>query len=143
MSLLKSGRHNIQVSLVLRGDQLNPDFWTAYFGVRPDHSARKGDITRTPKGTLRAAPHLWGVWNYSCKSKKIKSIDEGVLILMKALKLPRSDFKQQLAATGCEAILSIFVANSDGKNPAKYGKATEDFLASTGADLNLDVVDPD
>lgn len=132
-----------KVSLVLRGDQLRPEFWTAYFSVTPDHCARKGEITRTPNGKLRVAPHIWGVWNYRCKSKNITSIDEGVLMLMKALKLPRADFKQQLAATGCEAILSIFVDNMDGKNPARYGQVTNDFLASTGAELNLDVVDPD
>jgi len=136
-------RYPTKVTLVLRGHTLNPDFWSAYFGIQPDFSARKGEITRTPNGSLRVAPHIWGVWNYRCKSKSITSIDEGVLILMKALKLPRADFKQQLAATGCEAILSIFVDNSDGKYPPRYGQVTNDFLASTGAELSLDVVDPD
>lgn len=143
MSRLKSGRHSIQVSIVLRGDQLNPEFWTAYFGLQPDFSARKGEFTRRPNGKISETPHIWGVWNYRCKSRNISSIDEGVLLLMKALKLPRADFKKQLAASGCEAILSIFVDNSDGKNPPNYGKITTDFLESTGADLNLDVVDPD
>lgn len=133
----------LEISFGFRGNRLKPDFWSAYLGMKADYAAKKGDIVGSTKGKRRQAFHIWGVWNYKCKSKHINSIDEGVFILMKALKLPRSDFKQQLAATGCEAILSIFVDNSDGKNPAKYGRVTEEFLASTGAQLNLDVVDPD
>lgn len=136
-------KYPTKVSLVLRGDHLKPEFWSAYFGVKADFSARKGDITRTPKGNFRVAPHIWGVWNYESKSKKTNVIDDGVLALMKALNLPRADFKDQLTLSGCEAILSIFVDNSDGQNPPNYGKVTQDFLANTGAELNLDVVDPD
>ena len=143
--MMKNESHipRVGISFGLRGDHLNPDFWSAYLGVKADYAARKGDIVGSTKGTRRQAFHIWGVWNYECKSPNITSIDEGVLILMKALKLPRADFKQQLAATGCEAILSIFVDNMDGQNPARYGQVTNDFLTSTGAELNLDVVDPD
>ena len=142
MSLPSHDRIPTKVSIVLRDDTLNPDFWSDYFGIQADFSARKGEITRTPKGNLRVAPHLWGVWNYQCKSTSLASIDEGVLILIKALKFPRADFRQVLAAHGCEAILGIFVDNSDGRNPPLYGKVTQDFIDHTGADLSLTVVDP-
>jgi hypothetical protein len=143
MTRLIGGKFRTKVTLVLRGDALRPEFWTAYFGVPPDFSVRKGELSRSPNGKLRETPHFWGVWNYRCQSKNIVTVDEGVMLLMKALKMPRRDFKKALSDTGCEAILSIFVDNSDGKNPGHYGQITSDFLASTGAELNLDVVDPD
>ncbi|MBS7803384.1 DUF4279 domain-containing protein [Rhizobiales bacterium TNE-4] len=68
-------RYPTKVTLVLRGHTLNPEFWSAYFGIQPDFSARKGEITRTPNGNLRFAPHIWGVWNYRCKSKSDSSVE--------------------------------------------------------------------
>lgn len=135
-------RYPTKVTLVLRGHTLNPDFWSAYFGIQPDFSARKGEITRTPNGSLRVAPHIWGVWNYATKSSNIRTIDEGVMLLVKALRLPRADFKNVLRSEGCEAILSVFVDNADGTTPPIQGDITATFLKSTGAELSLTVVDP-
>ena len=139
MTQLIEGHFKIKVTLIGRGDTLDPEFWTAYFGTLPHFSARKGELSYSPNGRLRETPHFWGVWNYRCQTKAIRSIDDGVLSLMKALKLPRYDFKKILVAQGCEAILSIYVNNVDGKHPPHYGKTTTDFLESTGAELSLDV----
>ena len=142
MSLLPIKKYPTDVGLVLRGHRLNPDFWSTYFGVQRDFSARKGEIARIPKGHLRVAPHIWGVWSYATKSSNIRTIDEGVMLLVKALRLPRADFKNVLRSEGCEAILSVFVDNADGTTPPIQGDITATFLKSTGAELSLTVVDP-
>lgn len=132
------------VSFVLRGIDLEPDFWTAYFGLEPLSYARRGhEIWRHGKSIVGTKSRS-GYWDFSLSGKQLSlSVDDQIKEISRILKLPSDDFSKIAREKAISCEVWIFIDTSDGRISSYYSSFTEDFVNRCGARLILDVYQPD
>lgn len=133
-----------KATLIISGADVVPERWALYFAQKPDEWALKDEVVagyHHPLGRKKISEENFVAYVFA--DPATLSIDEQVAGLSHMLKLPRADFQSRLLAERAVARLVIDVDDWDGDNPAVYGQVTLDFLASTGAQLDLIVSDPE
>ena len=140
---MKSSKiHVTKASFIIRGLDLDPEFWTRFFGVTPDRSVKKGEHLRLPNGTLARHPSSVGFWIFAPEPDRTTlAIDGQVSALLGALRLPDAKFRQVLMERNETCIISVFVFNDNGMNPPVYSKATARLAAACSAEIEMDVYD--
>ncbi len=95
---------NVEVSLVLRGKELDPDYITAKIGIMPELSFRRGEKRRKDP---KEWPH--GLWMVS-SSEQVKSSDliDHLIWMIEKLEAVRPDILEILQNSEIDAVISCF-----------------------------------
>jgi hypothetical protein len=132
------------VSFVLRGIDLEPEFWTAYFGIEPIGYARRGHEIYRYGRSIVGTKSRSGFWDFSLSGSQLSlSVDDQTREIARRLNIPSDEFSKIAAEREISIEVWIFVDNSNGSNSLKYSSRTEDIIIKCGAKLVLDVYQPD
>jgi hypothetical protein len=139
----KRAEHLAYATVTISGEDLDPDAWTAYFGVEPEISVVKGRPFRTPSGRMSTYPGRTGVWGCSSKSTvTADSLDPHIKYLVGLLGLPRSDLPCLLAHSHAKMRLFCFWSNYAGDRVPVIDTALKSVIESSGATIEIDEYPP-
>jgi hypothetical protein len=129
-----------RASLRISGPELDPEFWSEYFGVQPTSTAKAGDFVITRNGTKSTVVSKLGRWIFRCDGLNTAlSIDEHILALFAALALPRSGFRELLQARNETCDVFVYVENEDGTNPPIYSHDIRVLVEQCGGSIDVDI----
>jgi hypothetical protein len=121
------------------GDEIAPDFWTQYFGVVPTIEVVKGNLFKTPSGSMSSTPGRTGVWAYSSKNIVHDDIlDPHIRFLVNCLKLPRTDLPNLLVEKKAKSRLSCFWSNYRGDRVPTIDDALRQIVELSGGVIEID-----
>ena len=115
----------LQLSLYLKGDDLDPNEATLAFGITPTRSHLKGDVIDSPQGRL--VRKSTGLWCFSVRSDKI---DFPVLFSDFFSKISRAAEKM-LSVRGVEEryIDILFIKGADGGGTIDFDLGTNEICS--------------
>jgi hypothetical protein len=126
-------------SFSVAGDSLDPDFWTAYFGIAADFSVVKGQRFMTPSGRLSSAPGRTGVWGVRSKAVVRRDLLEPHLrYLIRHLNLPRADLYQLLAEKGARMRFFCYWNNGSGDRLPDVPDDIRAMMEAMGGTIEID-----
>ena len=130
--------HCCSVTLIVLGDDLEPEVVTSTLGWSPDQSWRRGEQKRftRPDGTVRVfdSVHDWGGWKrFTAKDERGRSLQEQVAAWLERLRVKMEELRS-LHDRGWQLELDCFAATSEclGLSVAVLGE-----LAGLGLGLVL------
>ena len=95
-------------SLILRGESLDPRFWTEFFGANPSSWARSGGFVSRSGGLLTRTKSSTGLWTFNLENPPPnRLIDSQVEALAEALNLPRVEFVESLINSRVSAVIFL------------------------------------
>lgn len=112
-----SDEHCCSVTLIVVGDDLEPEVVTSTFGWPPDRSWRRGERKRfmRPDGTERVfdSVHDWGGWKlFAADDERGRSLQDQVAAWLKRLRV-KGQAIRCLHERGWKVELDCFVATSE------------------------------
>lgn len=123
----------------IAGDSLDPEFWTAYFGVLPDTSVIKGQPFKTSSGRLSSAPGRTGVWSVKSKSMiRSDSLEPHLRYLVERLAFPRSDLPELLQRRGERMRFFCYWANYTGDRVPDVPDDIRVMMEALGGIIEID-----
>ena len=127
-------------SINIYSDELNPVFWTHYFGFTPDMSFKKGESFVNHKGNLIVGNiNRPGAWIYSAKPHVDSDyLDPYIMFLISKFGLPRSDLPDLLVRMNTNMRCFCFWDNYSGDRVAQISPYLQDILAKSGIALEID-----
>lgn len=126
-------------SVTIRGDTLDPEFWTSYFEVAPDTSTRKGQLFKTSSGRLSRTPSLSGVWGISSHpAVTCVRLDAHVRYLIETLRLPREDLSTLLARLSERMRFFCYWVSENGTRLPEIDFELRSLIEASGASLEID-----
>lgn len=129
-------KNGMYVNASISGDNVDPEFWSEYFGVNPDIHIRKGDTYFVRERILHRRT---GVWSVSTKGKvDADNALQHAYYAMSLLDLPRHNIKNLLQEN--EITMSFFYyVNSQNKNDLAIPDGVKIMLDSCGIEMEFDV----
>lgn len=132
MTPQEAERVRATASFRIIGDTLDPADWTAYFGVAPSITGRKGDLRQT-RYTYRT-----GIW--STQSTVVSDVlDDHVAHLVQTLQLPRADLAERLRHAGANADIFCFLDNAENDLIKTVSQPMIELLAAQGVTVEVDL----
>lgn len=126
-------------SFSVAGDTLDPEFWTAYFGLEPDTSVTKGQPFMTPSGRLSRFPGRTGVWGVSSKAfVRSDLLEPHLRYLVQSLNLPRPDLRQLLADKNVKMRFFCYWDNESGDRVPDVPEDIRQLCESLGGIVEID-----
>ncbi|WP_261538590.1 DUF4279 domain-containing protein [Burkholderia multivorans] len=126
-------------SFTISGDDVAPEFWTAYFGVTPDTAVTKGRPFTTPTGKVSRVPGRTGVWGV--RSKAVVNSDQlepHLRYLIKRLGLPRADLRELIEKAGARVRFFCYWDNETGDRVPYVPEDIRALMESLGGDVEID-----
>ncbi len=126
-------------SLTISGDDVEPSFWTRYFGVEPDICAKKREPFTTPSGRTSSVPGRTGVWGL--RSKSIVSSDQlapHLRYLIERLALPRHDLRQLVERIDARMRFFCYWSNDSGDRVPDVPEDINAMMESLGGSIEID-----
>jgi hypothetical protein len=103
------------VTLILIGNELDPEAVTRELGMQPDQFWRKGDLaTQGPSGRPRKSPMPWSGWKKFASPEVARLTLEEQLHAWLGILEPWGARLRDLADSGVRIELNCFSASSDG-----------------------------
>jgi hypothetical protein len=120
------------------GDEVDPEFWTRYFGIQPDVARKKGDRMRPPEGKLYAERPT-GVWGIRSKGH-IRSdlLAPHLWYLTASLTLPRADLPELLAQANARMRFFCFWVNVSGDRVPDIPEPIRTMMEDMGGTIEID-----
>jgi hypothetical protein len=80
----------IAISILLKGDRLNPDYISETLGIKPNQSQKKGEEKKSPRIARKAIAKigLWRGGKTKSKSRTLSDIADEVLQMFKGCREP-------------------------------------------------------
>jgi hypothetical protein len=126
-------------SMSIYGDDLDPEFWTSYFGCVSDRSLIKGVEKLTHKGIPSGFVARTGMWSVS--SKDAVSSDDltpHIEYLVSKLLLPRPDLGQLLEQRGETMRCFCYWDNYSGDRIPVIDPRLEAVIKESGGYIEID-----
>jgi hypothetical protein len=136
---LQDGNRLAYASCSISGDNLDPDFWTRYFGREPDIKVIKGKPFVTPWVRMSSGPGRTGVWG--CSSRKAihdNSLYPHIAYLIDTLGLPRPNIANLIEQMGQKMRVLCYWSNYEGDRIPRVSESLRSILATCGAVLEID-----
>ena len=96
-----AGYRLAHASMSVYGDQIDPDFWTSYFGCSPDKTRIKSVKFITPAGRFSKFGASIGIWAVSSREAVLSDhLTPHIEYLVSRLLLPRGDLPTLLELRG-------------------------------------------
>jgi hypothetical protein len=126
-------------SLSIGGDELIPEFWTRYFGVKPDTAVIKGVSFMTPSGRKSYKPGRTGVWGVSSKfAVQSDRLEPHLRYLIEYLRLPRPDLRDLVNKQGGGMRFFCYWANYTGDRVPDVPDDIRAMMESMGGVIDID-----
>lgn len=127
------------VTFSVAGDTLNPEFWTAYFGVPSDFSVVKGQRFKTPSGRLSSVPGRTGVWGIRSKTAVRSDLLEPHLrYLVERLNFPHPDLRQLLLDKDVHMRFFCYWENEAGDRVPDVPDDVRTMMEEMGGTIEID-----
>jgi hypothetical protein len=123
----------------LIGDDIDPEFWTSYFGVMPSSTRTKGQLYSYPSGKLSTKPATNGFWAVGSKfAIRSDALTPHLRYLINLLALPRADFQEQMRAQNANLALWCYWLNEPGDRIPDVPDDIRTMIESMGGTIELD-----
>lgn len=125
-------------SFTITGEGVDPEFWTRYFGIKPEIAVKKGDPMRPPKGKLYAERQT-GVWSV-CSKGRIRSdlLAPHLWYLTTSLGLPRKDLPELLVHANARMRFFCFWVNESGDRVPDIPESIRTMMERMGGTIEID-----
>jgi hypothetical protein len=126
-------------SFSIAGDQMNPELWTRFFGLKPDIFVLKGEPFITPAGRTSRYPGRTNVWGVSSKlAVQSDSLEPHLRYLIELLALPRADLREQMDKQQAHMRFFCYWANYTGDRIPDVPDDIRTMMKSMGGTIELD-----
>jgi len=126
-------------SFSIAGDELDPPFWTAYFGVAPDTSIAKGQRFMTPSGRLSSVPGRTGIWGIKSQQHvQSDALEPHLRYLIDRLALPRADLRERLEHAGAQMRFFCYWNNETGNRVPDVPDDIRIMMEAMGGTIEID-----
>ncbi|CAB3772941.1 DUF4279 domain-containing protein [Paraburkholderia humisilvae] len=126
-------------SFTISGDDVNPEFWTRYFGVEPDTAIVKGEPFVTSSGRTSSMPGRTGVWGVRSQSAvKSDLLEPHLRYLIERLGLPREDLREAVARVGAHMRFFCYWENYTGDRVPCVPDDIKAMMESIGGTVEID-----
>jgi len=127
------------VTFYISGDTLEPAFWSAYFGVKPDFAIIKGQPFVTPSGRPSRFPGRVGLWRVGSRTTvRSDSLEPHLRYLIEHLGLPRADFPQLLKDRNANMRFFCYWDNEHGDRVPDVPADVRAMVESMGGTVEID-----
>lgn len=126
-------------TFIISGTSVSPEFWTSYFGVRPDREIIKGQPFLLPSGKLSPGLGKLGLW--AVESRGAVCSDElspHLLYLKNRLDLPRADLRELFREQGAKVSLWCYWMNESGDRVPDVPDDIRAMMESMGGTVEID-----
>lgn len=136
---MPSKHQRAHATFAIYQDIESPEFWTAYFGVRPDISAVKGERRVTPSGKLSDFPARVGVWGIKSQAAiSSDRLEPHLRYLVGRLALPRPDLREIVERTGARMRFFCYWDNETGDRVPDVPDDIRALMESLGGTVEID-----
>jgi hypothetical protein len=126
-------------TLYLMGDDVAPEFWTAYFAVTPSSTRTKGQLYSYPSGELSTKPASSGIWAVESKfAIRSDSLTPHLRYLTSLLALPRADLQEQMRAQNAKLELWCYWLNESGDRIPDVPDDIRRTIETVGGTVEID-----
>ncbi|MFL9900515.1 DUF4279 domain-containing protein [Paraburkholderia fungorum] len=126
-------------SFSIAGDQVIPEFWTSYFGVKPDTAIVKGEPFITPSRRTSRMPERTSVWGVRSKSAvRNDLLAPHLRYLVEYLELPRADLRDLLNKQAARIRFFCYWANYTGDRIPDVPDDIRAMMESLGGIIEID-----
>ncbi|MDQ0391185.1 DUF4279 domain-containing protein [Labrys monachus] len=124
-------------SACVQGDNLDPDFWTAYFDCKPDKAIRKGLPFATPSGRIRLG--ATGLWSIQSRSHvRADELTPHISHLLHRLRLPRPALADLLKSRGERFRIFCYWDNDAGDRLPVVSEQCKRDIELSGGTIDID-----
>lgn len=126
-------------SFSISGDQVIPEFWTEYFGIKPDTAIVKNEPFTTSAGKISRIPARTSVWGVRSKPA-IKSdlLEPHLRYLIERLGLPRADLREHVERTDARMRFFCYWHNESGDRIPDVPEDIKVMMESLGGIVEID-----
>lgn len=126
-------------SFSIFGDQVIPEFWTEYFGVKPDMAIVKNKPFTTPAGKTSRVPARTSVWGVRSKSAIESDLLEPHLrYLIERLGLPRADLRAHVERADARMRFFCYWSNENGDRIPDVPEDIKTMMEALGGTVEID-----
>ncbi|MFL6702139.1 MAG: DUF4279 domain-containing protein [Paraburkholderia graminis] len=126
-------------SFSIAGDEVILEFWTDYFGVKPDMVIIKGEPFLTPSGRMSRAPGRTSIWSVRSKSAiQSDHLEPHLRYLVERLGLPRPDLRDLLKTQSARVRFFCYWFNEPGHCVPDVPDDIRAMMESMGGIVDID-----
>jgi hypothetical protein len=127
------------VSFTIYQDVERPEFWTTYFGVKPDRAGVKGEPRIMPSGRTALTPWRLGQWSVSSESAvQSDQLDPHLRYLVNLLGLPRADLPAFAERTHAKMRFFCYWDNYEGNRVPVIPIDIREMAEAMGVEIDID-----
>lgn len=126
-------------TLILTGENVEPEFWTKYFGVTPSSVRTRGQTYSFPSGKLSTRPARSGLWTFGSKAAvRSDQLKPHLDYLTSTLALPRADLRGLLEAQDATVALWCYWLNDSGDRVPDVPADIRAMMEAMGGTVEID-----
>jgi len=126
-------------SFSIGGDEVIPEFWTRYFGVKPNMAIIKGVSFMTLSGRKSYLPGRTSIWGGSSKfAVQSDHLEPHLRYLIEYLRLPRPDLRDLVNKQGGGMRFFCYWANYTGDRVPDVPDDFRAMMESMGGIIDID-----
>jgi hypothetical protein len=126
-------------TLIISGDSVSPEFWTAYFGMEPDRQISKGQPFLLPSGKLSSRPGKLGLWAVESKAAvRSDQLTPHLQYLRRRLGLPRGELRDLARTQGAKLALWCYWMNDTGDRVPDVPDDIRVMVETMGGTVEID-----
>jgi Domain of unknown function (DUF4279) len=126
-------------TLIISGDSVSPEAWTAYFDVQPDRVITKGRPFQLPSGKFSPCPGKLGLWAVESKAAVRSDLLGPHLQYLKShLGLPRANLRDLVLAQGAKMALWCYWMNDTGDRVPDIPDDIRAMIEAMGGTVEID-----
>jgi hypothetical protein len=126
-------------TFTISGDRVMPEFWTSYFGVKPDMAIVKGEVFTTSAGKTSRVPARTSVWGVRSKpSIKSDLLEPHLRYLIERLGLPRADLREHVEHADARMRFFCYWSNESGDRVPDVPDDIKTMMEALGGTIEID-----
>lgn len=126
-------------TFIISGESVSPEFWSTYFGVRPDREIIKGRSFKLPSGEQSPRLGKLGLWAVESKAAvRSSSLGPHLEYLTAHLRLPRADLRELAEAQGAKVALWCYWMNESGDRVPDVPDDIRAMMEAMGGTVEID-----
>ena len=126
-------------SFSIAGDEVIPEFWIRYFGVKPDTAIIKGEPFITRSGRTSRVPGRTSVWGVGSEfAVQSDRLEPHLRYLIEYLGLPRTDLRDLLNKQAAGMRFFCYWANYTGDRVPDVPDDIRTMMESLGGIIDID-----
>lgn len=126
-------------TFIISGECVSPEFWSAYFGVRPDREITKGQPYTLPSGKTSPRAGKLGLWAVESKAEvHSEHLAPHLRYLTARLGLPRADLRELAEGQGARVAMWCYWMNDAGDRVPDVPSDIRTMMEAMGGTIEID-----